>query len=147
VEPESNNHEFQNDEKTRVTLEAWRDSAHAHADRPEWFWARQRARISSAVAEQSGSRAPKLAWAGLAATVAAAVLLFLPAHQEKPRVEQVVESRVEISDHDLMLALQRTMDGDVPSSLAPAGVLANEMNQAYEVKSYTQKSKEKDYEE
>ena len=142
-------HEFNNPQEKdlRRVLEAWRESSHDRAERPEWFWARQRARLTSKIGEQSASRAPKLAWAGLAATVAAAVLLFVPARQVKPVQPTVVEAQAEISDHDLMLALQRTMDGDVPSSLAPAGVLATEMNQALEAKSQTQKSKERVYEE
>lgn len=143
-------HEFENTEKElRGALDAWRDSVHGRAERPEWFWARQRARIRAHVPEQSNSRAPKLAWAGLAATVALAVAMLIPTREVKPIPQPAASTaaHAEISDHDLMVALERTMNAGVPSSLAPAGLLAQEMNQALETNIQTQKSKEKEYEE
>jgi hypothetical protein len=141
-------HEFHNEDEKRVrsVLDAWRDSVHAQTDRPEWFWARQRVRITSKATEQHQGRAPKLAWAGIAAMIALAIAMFAPAPETKP-VQPIPSVKAEISDHDLMLALERSMNAGVPSSLAPAGILAQEMNQAIETKAQAQKVKENQYEE
>jgi hypothetical protein len=137
-------HDFEGKDIQQV-LERWRDSANQQANRPDWFWSRQRAQLMSKIAEQGTSTFPKLAWASLAATVAIAVSLVLPIHQEK-KVEpqaQLAQEAAEISDHDLMLAIERSMNQGVPSSLAPASLLANEMNQALVTKAQPQKAKEK----
>jgi hypothetical protein len=101
----------------------------------------------SRIADHRPLTFPKLAWAALAATIAIAVSLMLPTHTEK-KVEpqaQLAQEAAEISDHDLMLAIERSMNQGVPSSLAPASLLAYEMNQALVTKVQPQKAKEKRY--
>lgn len=95
---------------------------------------------------------PYLAWASLAATVALALGLLLPGRPQQPVVQQqlqVAEQRghVEISDHDLMVALERTMNSGVPASLEPATLIARDMTQALNEKDQSQKAKEKNYED
>jgi hypothetical protein len=131
----------------RQALDRWRDSVHSQSDRPGWFWARQRARISSGIKELRRPSIPALAWASLAATIAIAVSLILPARPEKT-VQPVprAQNQAQISDHDLMVAIERSMNAGVPSSLAPASLLADEMNQAFETQVQSQKAKESRYE-
>jgi hypothetical protein len=137
--------EFNDNEKDlRSALDAWHESVKSQADRPEWFWARQRTRILSNIREPRGFSS-KFAWAGLAAVVAVAISLFAPVEKPKQLPPQPVAQNP-ISDHDLMLAIERSMNSGVPSSLAPASLLADEMNQAYQQQSRAQKGKEKHYE-
>ena len=49
------------DKDMKGTLNAWRESAEKQADRPDWFWARQRALISSRIQEPQPRRVPALA--------------------------------------------------------------------------------------
>jgi hypothetical protein len=141
VEPQSNEKEI------RSTLDRWRDSAHLQAERPDWFWSRQRTRILSEI-DRRQNRPPAFAWAGVAATVALAIALLVPANQpntyEPITPKQVAQT--DLSDHDLMLAVERTLNAGVPTSLAPAGMLAQEMNEAFAEKTQSQKSKETKYE-
>ena len=139
-------HDFEGKD-IKQALERWRASVDQQANRPDWFWSRQHAQLMSKMADRRASTFPKLAWASLAATVAIAVSLMLPTHTEK-KVEpqaQLAQEAAEISDHDLMLAIERSMNQGVPSSLAPASLLANEMNQALVTKAQPQKAKEKRY--
>lgn len=143
--------EFQKDdfkgEDIQQALERWRDSVAERAERPAWFWSRQHARVMSQIREQRRARVPKLAWASLAAMIAIAVSLILPGRPEK-QVQSQMKARheVQISDHDLMLAIERSMNAGGPSSLAPASLLADEMNQALETQVHTQKAKGRKYE-
>lgn len=140
--------ERQNDEREiGNALKSWRESVIRQAERPEWFWTRQRARVQSRIRETQPSP-PKLVWAAVAATFALAIALFAPVRQTgpPPTSAPTVEAQVQISDHDLMLAVERTLNAGVPSSLEPAGLLAYEMDQALQEQTDTQKSKEKNYE-
>ncbi len=136
------------DNKLNDALNAWRDSVHQQADRPDWFWARQRARVTSEVRRPQRSM-PRFAWAGIAATVALALGLMLPARNAKitaPLATPPAAAQNQISDHDLMVSLERTMNAAGPSSLAPASLLAEDMDQALDLQVQKQKSKEKRYE-
>lgn len=141
MEPQSNENEI------RSTLDRWRDSAQLQAERPDWFWTRQRTRILSEI-ERRKSRPPAFAWAGVAATLALALALLLPVNQpESPQlVTPPARAQAELSDHDLMVAVERSLNAGVPASLEPAGMLAYEMNQAFEEKTQNSKSKETKYE-
>jgi len=132
------------DKQIGEALNTWRDSLDQQAERPDWFWSRQHARVMSDV-KRPRRRTPVLAWAGIAATVALAISLMLPHSKPNAVMALPVAANAQISDHDLMISLERTMNEGVPSSLAPAGLLAQEMNQAY-TKVQAQKSKEKKYE-
>lgn len=144
--PDLQGHDFEGKD-IQQALDRWRESANQQAERPNWFWSRQHARLMSKIAERGPSAFPKLAWASLAATIAIAVSLILPTPPEK-KIEaqsQRAQAAAEISDHDLMLAIERSMNQGVPSSLAPASLLANEMNQAFVSNVQAQKVKENHY--
>ncbi len=131
----------------RTALTAFRDSASRQTDRPGWFWTRQHARVMSQIREEQNCRLPRRAWAYLAATIAIAVALILPANRQNPAQPQAaVQPQVELSDHDLMLAVERTLNDGGPSSLTPASILAEEMNQALVSQVQSQKAKENRYE-
>ena len=132
-----------NEKDIRGAIDAWRESVQSQNERPEWFWARQRTRVLAKIREPRGF-SPKFAWAGLAAVVAVAISLFAPAEKPKQLPSPPVAQN-QISDHDLMLAIERSMNSGVPSSLAPASLLADEMDQAYQSKTRSQKGKEKHY--
>jgi hypothetical protein len=139
VEPELHN----NENEIRFAVNHWRDSVLRDAQRPEWFWARQRARIKSLISDAKEST-PKLVWAAVAATFALAIALVIPADNPgtPKQIVRVQPQVAQLSDHDLMLAVERTLNAGVPSSLEPAGMLAQEMDQAFQNNIQTQKSKE-----
>ena len=126
------------DKDVKSTLRAWRESAEKQADRPDWFWARQRALISSRIQQPQSRRLPALAWAGVAATIAVGVALILPG-QKPISVEHVptdqtatVQAKVATaSDSDLMQEVEETMNSGVPEALQPASTLQQAMEKAY----------------
>ena len=93
----------------------------------EDFWQRQRAAIQQrieVVREARRQRAPRLAWAALAATVLLGTLWMNDS--EKP----VTHQSVQIDDQELMIAVDHAMQSDVPEALEPASLLAQEMDQS-----------------
>ena len=120
------------DQDMKPALNAWRESADRQAERPDWFWARQRARIEARMSRPKLKRMPSLAWAGIAATVALGVALMLPGQKPSPGVSpQATQEQAQMSDHELMQKLEQTMNSGVPDALQPASTLAQEMEQAY----------------
>jgi len=92
---------------------------------PEHFWERQRLEIAGRVPglQQAQARAvPKLAWAALAAILAVGTLWI----NYSGRPPQPQASPVQVDDQELMLAVERTMQTDVPEALAPASLLEDE---------------------
>jgi hypothetical protein len=126
-----------NDNDMKTALSAWRKSAEKQAERPEWFWARQRARIQSGLQNSNTRGLPAFAWAGMAATLAIGAALLIPGHTNPGQkiADNITDQKAavaEVSDHELMLSLEDTMNNGVPDSLAPASTLADEMDQAYQ---------------
>ena len=138
-----------NTKDIQQALDGWRDSAAERAERPDWFFARQHARVMSGINARRSAGVPRLAWAGIAATVAVAASLMFPAPSQKqvePQLQIQARQEVQISDHDLMLAVERTLNAGTPSSLEPASLLADEMNQALVTQTGSKKIKESKYE-
>jgi hypothetical protein len=107
---------------TLASLSEWSAAA---AQRDDVFWARQQARIAALIAMQPAVciPIPRIAWAVAAALIImAAVLLSPTAHP--PQVARADP------DHELLLAIERSLDRDLTPALEPAAVLAEEMNQA-----------------
>ena len=124
------------DKDLKGSLNAWRESADKQADRPDWFWARQRALISSRTQEIQPRRVPALAWAGIAATLAVGAALIIPGQKPVPDQQAtlskppVVVAKA-VSDSDLMQEVEETMNSGVPDALQPASTLQQEMERAY----------------
>ena len=125
------------DRDLKSTLNEWRDSAEKQAERPDWFWARQRALISSRIQEPQPRHMPALAWAGIAATLAVGAALIIPGQKtlqgpqvpaNKPSVVTVVATT---SDSDLMQEVEETMNSGVPDAVQPASTLQQAMEKAY----------------
>ena len=125
------------DKDIKTVLNSWRESADRQADRDDWFWARQRARIVSRMQQPAVKRVSTLAWAGIAATVAVGVALMVPGGRTPnivPTVNPQPRIEAQVSDHELMEQLQDTMNSNVPDALQPASTLAQEMEQSYRSK-------------
>jgi hypothetical protein len=126
-----------NGKDMKNTLLAWRESVEKEAERPDWYWARQRALVSSQVQQPKVKRMPVLAWAGIAATVALGVALAVPGQKTTPvivagsQTPQIGMNGHEMSDPELMQQLEQTMNSGVPDALQPANALAQEMEAAY----------------
>ena len=133
------------DQDMKPALNAWRESADRQAERPDWFWARQRARIEARMSRPKLKRMPSLAWAGIAATVALGVALMVPGQKPSPgagATPRPAQEQAQMSDHELMQQLETTMNSGVPEALQPASTLAQEMEQAY-IAGKTSKVKER----
>jgi hypothetical protein len=96
-----------------------------HAQRSEEFWQQQRwairARISGA-APPAAKLWPRAAWATALAMILAGTLILRTAPTPKAKEVQVDP------DHELLLAVERAMQSQVPPSLEPAALLAREIS-------------------
>ncbi|HWR37077.1 MAG TPA: hypothetical protein VN622_14535 [Clostridia bacterium] len=107
---------------------AFRETVHAEASRPEWFWAAQRAQIRSSLGAYHGGSA-RWALASLLAILAlgAAMLLAGPG---KPS-ESVATAQPDPDD----ILMQQVVDATsaaMPDALLPASLLAQEVGKGFE---------------
>jgi hypothetical protein len=124
--------------RLRASLAEFGQAVRASAERDEWFWQRQRARLRERVVLTT---APRLQWAlaGVAAVAVLAVALLgsaiVPASHEKdaagPRVPQ---SRAvaniatdDAADEALLRDIQKEVTREVPQALAAMGPLHDQM--------------------
>ena len=106
-------------EQLRTTVAAVRRSAHAQAEKPEGFWARQR---SAAATRTSRSPARPLAWAAVIAVAILATTLL-----QQPRPVAPVTSPGD-PDQELLISVERATSRQVPQALAPASLITEEIS-------------------
>ena len=91
-------------------------------ERPEWFWKKQQAAIRGRIA---GAPQPWLrlvaGWAMTMALVALALVLLR--RNPAPPAQQVQAD----PDQELLMAVEQSLQSDVPASLEPAALLAEEI--------------------
>jgi predicted anti-sigma-YlaC factor YlaD len=102
-------------------------------DLPQVFWQRQAAAIRSRIAVQEASRR---SWAGLIWASAASLILvaglLLNGAKNGARPQPQADP-----DQELLLAIEHAVASDVPESLAPAALLAEDIRSAVESSSAT----------
>jgi len=108
------------------TLQAFRGSVHAAAERPEAFWESQRAAVSTRLRRSRPApwRRPALVWVPAAAVVLLCLFLFVE-NGKAPTPDFAVGA-----DQDLLTGVERAVDQEYPDALAPAALLAQEMEPA-----------------
>jgi hypothetical protein len=118
-------------------LPEWARSAD---ERPEIFWERQRLAIHSRIGQVPATRqrSTRLVWVTAFVLILLASLILRTGSVRAP-----VQSGAADPDHELLVAVEQALDGDVPEALEPASLLAGEMTQAAQPNSHSRNSKEK----
>ncbi|HXZ81391.1 MAG TPA: hypothetical protein VEG30_15790 [Terriglobales bacterium] len=117
-------------------LAAFRDDSQQLAARDEFFWSAQRARIESQIAARSSQGIPGLAWSMVVGLIVLGVFLLKPAKPPAvpaPTYSQSIRSQDQ--DFALLVEVEHTVNSQVPDALAPATLLAYEMNRTALTKS------------
>lgn len=99
----------------------------AGADKPEIFWAAQRAKISAGL-ERENAGAVRWNWA-LAAAAVILLAIVLNWQGVPTRVEKV-QRLSEDKDHQLLLEVEEAVQRPVPRALEPAMLLTAELDRA-----------------
>lgn len=96
------------------------------ADKPDEFWLAQRRQIRNRIPQPRGLFAPRLAWAGIAATVALAIaLLMSPGPSPKPTAPVMTAE----NDQELLVDVEQTLNSNLAPPLEPTGALVDAMTQ------------------
>jgi len=111
------------------SLAAFRSGVQQYALRDEFFWSAQRARIASTIAARAHQTVPTLAWSMLAGLIVLGIVLLRPA---KP---SAVRQTAYDQDYALLVVVEQTVNSEVPDALAPATLLAYEMNRTVKTRS------------
>ncbi len=118
-------------------LTEFRQESNERAEKPELFWAAQRTRIAAKIREPHSQRG--LGWlatvaAATALAVFVAVLAHTPTHttQQAQQVTTTPQSANNVDDEALLEAVNQTNNSSVPDALAPANILASEMDRGLE---------------
>ena len=109
--------------KDIALLKTIRTAIHAQAARPDEYWQRQRSAIQSRIMKRAPLCWRRPQWISLAAATVLVILVILVArHAERPPAKVVT-----ISEHDLLINIDRALDKRVPTVLEPALLLTEEM--------------------
>jgi hypothetical protein len=126
--------ELKLNERERVEIErliaGFRQEAKQQAERPEFFWTAQRTRIAARLRQARMGRG--LGWAAtVAAATAMVVFMTVPSHSpttHAPRPGPTAAVHTPASDEELLRSVDETTSSNVPDALAPANLLATEMD-------------------
>ncbi len=113
-------------DRLESSLAGFRDIARTAAERPEYFWDRQRHAIRDALRSTRHIRGYGSTWAWVSATVVVllALTLFVP------RGEPVVPDIAAGQDQELLLSIESSLNRQVPAILEPALILTTELEKA-----------------
>jgi hypothetical protein len=110
-------------QRLQEILAALPESARAITEHPDSFWQRQAAQIRVRIAASERQPAwTARAWASALALILLGILLL-----NRGSVPQASRSDND-SDQELFLAVEQAVHSDVPEALAPAAMLADEIN-------------------
>ncbi len=113
-------------EQLESALAGFRRAVRTAADRPEYFWDRQRLAVRHRMQLApcvSRSRTVWI-WASATAVVILALTIFVP------RGEPVVPDIAVGQDQELLLSVERSLNREMPESLEPALLLTAELENA-----------------
>ncbi len=109
-------------EELEGILHKFRDSVRAEADKPDFFWARQRNAIMSTLDKpESPKRRRVLLWIPAAAAVLLCMLFF--AEISKAPIPDLAAGY----DQDLLVEVERALNRSHPEALMPALLIIQEM--------------------
>lgn len=116
------------------------DEEHAATVPPEEFWQQQRTSIWQRIRTAESApvrRVPRLAWAALVAMLALGGLWMSDARI--PVANTPTQTRTQIDDNELMMAVEHVSQTDLPEALEPASLLAREMSVSASARTQVQK--------
>jgi hypothetical protein len=118
--PESETEELKED------LRIFRESLRAAAEKPEAFWANQRAGIAAKLqpAVSELRRRPALMWAP--ALIVVALCLFLFVEKSKAPTPDFAAG----ADQNLLVEVEQALHRNCPEALAPAALITRKIEQA-----------------
>jgi hypothetical protein len=112
----------------RARLSSMPEAIRSATDLPHFFWQRQRAAIQSRIAVEQASRR---SWAGLVWASAASLILIAALLLNGAKSPSRPQAQPD-PDQDLLLAVEYAVQSDVPESLAPAALLAEDIRSSVE---------------
>jgi hypothetical protein len=119
-------------EDFRRELEGLRDELRSAAERPSFFWATQRAAIKARAMTVPNGHGLRFALVSAVALFAVATSLMVPAPKSKELSGQVKQPTVVVQDDEaLMRQVDDALLSNVPDSLEPANLIANDMSTAF----------------
>jgi hypothetical protein len=103
----------------RGEIELLRDSAHAAAGRPDFFWKRQHNKIMASLKKPvpTAKQRPALLWAPVALGVVLCILFFVQS-SKAPTPDFAAGS-----DQDLLIGIERALSRQYPEAFDPAIVI------------------------
>jgi|SRR5581483_2597415 len=101
------------------------ESVRAVATQPDLFWIRQRSAIRSRIAVEQAGKQP-LPWFAMAGAAALLLISGLLIRSTPSPVPQAYGD----PDQELLVQIEKAVHSNVPEALAPASLLAEEINSA-----------------
>ena len=110
-----------------AALDAYRAHVREVIELPESFWRRQREAIHARAQRHDFSH-PWRRWIWATATIMLVLCAsMILSHKSAPLVQSAAQT---VSDDELLLGVQRSIQSDLPQALRPAALLTQEMGRA-----------------
>jgi hypothetical protein len=137
IAPKAHSHENECEEcggeieEFRREMAGFRDELQVAAERPAFFWAAQRTAIRERLTAATKWNGVRFALASAVALFAVATSLMLPAPKPQSMVASTAHAPVVQDDEAVMRQVDEALLSNVPDSLEPANLIANEMGTAF----------------
>jgi hypothetical protein len=114
-------------ERLESALADFRELSRTAAERPEYFWDRQRLAIHGRLKPSHATRRYRAIWiwATAAALVVVLVLILNPNH-----TQSVVPDFAAGHDQELLVGIERSLNRELPQALQPVSILTQELDNA-----------------
>jgi len=114
-------------ERLESALAGFRELARTAAERPEYFWDRQRLAIHGRLKPSRATRRHRAIWiwATAAALVVVLALILNPNH-----TQSVVPDFAAGHDQELLVEIERSLNRELPQALQPVSILTQELDNA-----------------
>lgn len=119
--------DFEIEKQDERWSEAFREACHAEAERPAHFWAAQRANIRAGISGERRRFSLRLAMASTAGLFVIAGAMLAGSHGPTPTRGTTATA---ISDQELLADIDETLTNPVPDALAPADLLAQDLDRS-----------------
>ena len=121
--------------KMERLLSEFRQESEKQAEKPDFFWAAQRTRIGASIRRPGVHKG--LGWAATLAAVTTLVVFVAvpsqtPTHTPKNDPKVAAAHHTNADDEALLESVNETTSSSVPDALAPADILASEMDRGLE---------------
>lgn len=120
--------DFELEKQDEGWTKEFREACHAHAERPAYFWAAQRARVQSTIGASRRLSSLRIALASTAVLLVVAGAMLTGSNSPISNSPPRTTATHTISDQQLLADIDETLADPTPDALAPMELISQDMD-------------------